>query len=171
MSVLLLLILQSATAKPELPAPIRAMEGRWNGTYEIRNPRGLILRLIQVEYQYWIADGVLNGLAVFEQAGSLSHAKSRSFFEGDRLISEIVSGGITRRFVGEVSENAVVWIPESSIGAPNRKIKETVVEREEKAFLVIDGFERLTQGEETTMVVYKGIFERDLRNNGPKKRP
>ena len=164
------LAVYAAQAQSELPDPVKAMEGRWNGTYEIRNPEGMILRLIQVEYQYWVEDEVLNGLAVFEQAGELSHAKSRSFMEEGQLISEIVSGGITRRFLGRLVDQAVIWEPEELERRPNRKIKETVVEREEKAFLVVDGFERILRGEESTMVVYKGLLERDLRNNGPKKR-
>ncbi len=139
----------------------KSFEGRWEGSYELRSQDGRIIQYLQIEYQYWLEDGVLKGLAVFNQGDVLSHSKSRSYLQGNRLISEVEesASGDVKRFVGTLKDQSIVWIPMDPELKGHSKIKETVVVKPDKKFLLVEGYESVTRQDQSTRVLFSGLME------------
>jgi len=140
---------------------MRAYEGRWVGEFTAHSTATGYTETFPVEQHYWVQDDVLRGVAVMQREDAMTSARSRTYVEDGKLMSEISKeGGDAETFIGTVRDSGVVWLPADLKRAKDYQIKETFTEEEGRRVLKTEGFDTYAFGDDVAHIVYRGTLVR-----------
>jgi len=155
----------SANAE-EAEALLKSFEGRWTGTFTVSAGGGAQTREFPVEQQYWWRDGALKGVSVYSREDGMVTERSATRVSDGKLFTRVKRQGETQTFRGVVREGTIVWVPAQLTLSDQQQFRESVVERDGKRYLVIEGFQAPEGGGEAGKIVYEG----ELEYQGPVER-
>ena len=163
----LLLLIFSVTFSPVLTASEDAQDylkqyvGRWAGDFTIHSAATNYTQTFPVEQRYWWEAGALHGVSVSDTDAGMQTARSKTFVEGDRFVSEVDRGDTVETYFGVLHDGGVVWLSSDLARATDYQMREVFVEVDGAMELHTDGFDSYVYQEGLAHLVYRGKLKRE----------
>ena len=136
---------------------LKNYEGRWTGDFSIHSTANGFTEIFAVEQRYWWKDEVLHGEAVSERKSGKVKATSRTWVEGEKLITEIKRGATKEAFFGVLHDGVLLWLPVNMERANDYQIREAFSGEEEGSRkLRIEGFDTYVYAKGLAHLIFKG---------------
>lgn len=140
---------------------LQGYEGRWVGDYSLHSTANGFTEIFAVEQRYWWKDEVLHGSAVSRRGSGMVKATSKTWVEGEKLVTEVTRGKSKEAFYGVPLDGGLLWLPADMRRANDYQMRESFARGEAgERKMRIEGFDTYVYAEGLAHIIIKGELTR-----------